>query len=637
MRINMFRASLEPILLALIGAGAVMLAASAGEYWLFDSRPHLLLSRYLLPQNLSAHNLILAITSFDDSVLGRPVSMLSFVLESWITASVDAQLMRWTNIVIHCVNGLLVYLIGRRLGCVFLSLDLRKSQRFGLLVAAVWLLNPLHVSSVLYVIQRMTLLAATFSLTGLLVYIRWRSGEGGKEGMVGALLLLSISLALATLAKENGVVLVFLVALLEVLWPTSQRGDLVQRYSRRIAGAILVLAPLTVLASLLVFPEFYQQWYIGRDFSVWERVMTQSRLLWHYVSWFFMPLPQHLGLYHDDIRISTGLMEPWTTLPAIVFWIGIIYTVIRCRRSLVMLALGLGFFLYGHSLESTVIPLEMVFEHRNYLPSVGLALISAWGLMVLIERTGQTGLMVCVGFVTFLLALLALRSLSWSSEEVLAHTQFRHHPESDRSLYHYANMLLRKGENGEDQRQKKALIVNAYAYYEKLATRDATALVAPVTLLYMDARYFNGRFSERWQSAIAHALESTPRLSSTDYNALNLLAGCVASGWCAAFDERVIGLLNSGVERFPRSVSIHRNLAEIQLARNHPEQSLLHVRQALELRPSTDLHWIGAAAASRLNRTDVVMEHITALQNEDVKGRYHQKIIDLFRHGRTNG
>ena len=76
-------------------------------------------------------------------------------------------------------------------------------------------------------------------------------------------------------------------------------------------------------------------------------------------------------LYHDDITLSRGLLEPWTTLPAALGIAGLIAAAWLARRRAPVAGFGIAFFLGGHLLESTVLPLELAFEHRNYLPAFG--------------------------------------------------------------------------------------------------------------------------------------------------------------------------------------------------------------------------------------------------------------------------
>lgn len=91
---------------------------------------------------------------------GRPVSHASFLLDS-NTWPAPAESFIVTNILLHLLNGTL---LASALWQLALRLDWEKRQAAWVCVvsAGLWLLHPLWVSTTLYVVQRMTLLAATF-------------------------------------------------------------------------------------------------------------------------------------------------------------------------------------------------------------------------------------------------------------------------------------------------------------------------------------------------------------------------------------------------------------------------------------------------------------------------------------------
>jgi tetratricopeptide (TPR) repeat protein len=109
--------------------------------------------------------------------------------------------------------------------------------------------------------------------------------------------------------------------------------------------------------------------YHNRPFSMGERVLTQPRVLLFYVSQLFYPMPQRLSIDHD-VTVSTGLLAPWTTLPALLLVLGLIILAVWRMRRNPLVAWGLLFFFLNHAIEAGILPLELLFEHRNYLPSL---------------------------------------------------------------------------------------------------------------------------------------------------------------------------------------------------------------------------------------------------------------------------
>ena len=154
-------------------------------------------------------------------------------------------------------------------------------------------------------------------------------------------------------------------------------------------------------------PQWLWAGYDLRSFTLFERLLTEGRVLWFYLGLIVFPQLEHLGLYHDDIAISTGLFTPWTTLPALVglAWLAFLSWWTRTRAPLV--SFGIAWFLIGHAMESTVLPLEIAHEHRNYLPLLGILLAAAWVLLRALENKGArktTGIALAIGAPIFLLS-----------------------------------------------------------------------------------------------------------------------------------------------------------------------------------------------------------------------------------------
>ena len=169
----------------------------------------------------------------------------------------------------------------------------------------------------------------------------------------------------ATLSKENGALLPWLIAVVEIsLFRGEWRGRANPQLAR--AGLAVFILPLVMVGVvLLFFPEVITGRYIGRDFSLSERVLTQSRILWRYLGWLVLPDIRAMGFFHDDIVASKGLLLPLGTFLSLFTWVVVIGSAITLRRRWPLLLFALLFYLVAHSMESSVLPLEMVFEHRN--------------------------------------------------------------------------------------------------------------------------------------------------------------------------------------------------------------------------------------------------------------------------------
>ncbi len=380
--------------------------------------------------------------------LGRPVSMASFVLEKLLFQG-DFGLSKRVNVFLHLVNGLLlVYLLVLLLRYV----DVPGHQWIALLAGGLWLLSPMQVSTVLYAVQRMAMLSTLFMLLASICYVRWRIRLA--QGDIRCLWFLPLLLfaILALFSKENGVLILPVLWLLEALWFQCRSESLLyQRRIERVTRMTGIVGVVVAGAVLVIWWEAVLEAYAGRSFSLSQRLMTEPRVLWDYVAQFVWPELSRLGLYHDDIQVSTSLGEPSTTLAAVVAWGTIVALSLLLLRWPLgrYLVLGPALYLVSHSLESTFWPLELYFEHRNYFPSIGIVLFFAVAVSLLLRCWPEVRRPVFV-FIGVFLLLVAGRTSSqvqvWSNATLLVFNHVIGHPESYRANADMAMLMATQGD-----------------------------------------------------------------------------------------------------------------------------------------------------------------------------------------------
>ena len=194
---------------------------------------------------------------------------------------------------------------------------------------------------------------------------------------------------LSILSKETGILFPAYVAAYELIIRRSERGRL-----DKLGRVILVLSLLVAVGIFPYLASPFGQWILSgyeiRSFSLVERLLTESRVIWEYLGWIAFPSLGSFALFHDDIVVSTSLTDPWSTLPALIGLLGLVFWVAFNSRRFPLAAFGIVWFLIGHSLESTFIPLELVHEHRNYLPLLGILLLPVVWLDSLAAKPGVT-------------------------------------------------------------------------------------------------------------------------------------------------------------------------------------------------------------------------------------------------------
>ena len=571
--------------LATIGL-AVLLLVTAAIYWpgldgtlVLDDYVAL---RPLLEAERGATSWLEAITAGGSGPTGRPVAITSFVL-NWLTTGSDVWFLKLTNVVLHLICGGLVFALSR--------LMLRRPvARFGpaahwvaLWVAAAWLLAPLLVSTVLYVVQRMAQLSAVFVLAGLLSYVigRNRIEAGIRAGWRWMFAAFAVCWPLATLSKENGALLPLLAFLIELAFFGFQG---LGRRRLKIMFAILISVPAALLLGRIgLDPAWLTADYAHREFTLSERVLSQSRALFDYAAnALLIPGGSALGIYHDDFQKSAGWWSPATTLPSVLGWLAVAALAWSTRGTrLGVVAFGLVFFLAAHAVESSVFPLELYFEHRNYLPSVGLFFAIAAGVAwQLGSSRGRRMVLVAVAAIPVAYAGLCYqRVLIWQSWESILLASASSHRDSPRTHTGLASVYINRGE-----------LERAFDHLDRANDlygdrhRGAIALHRLSAYCFGDTAVPPGAYRD---------LERIDALQPEAYfaNALDWLAGAVERGQCRRLD---IARLTEAIRArwknrtnapLLRSWEVHVALARLLARLGRKGDAVVELEAASALRP----------------------------------------------------
>lgn len=349
------------------------------------------------------------ITSGTADPTGRPMALLSFLLDAHNWPAAPYPFKR-TNLILHLFNAVLLLLLLRQLGAykaehgavrqasdlVHFPRAMRLDTRIELaavLGATFWLLHPLFVSTTLYIVQREAMLPTMFTLLGLLLWLRGRHAMLHGYGICGVILIVSglgFCTLLGLLSKANGLLLPALALVIECVWlvpsPTSQhapgspasapadtsappRPKVIYRWSMWLLAGL----PTAILAGYLLrsgWNGFIHGVSELRPWTMGQRLLTEPRVLMNYLELLWLPRPFTPGLFNDHIKASLSLWSPVSTLPALLAIFGLIGGAWRLRQKLPALSLAVLFYFVGQSLESSTVPLELYFEHRNYLPAM---------------------------------------------------------------------------------------------------------------------------------------------------------------------------------------------------------------------------------------------------------------------------
>ncbi|MCK4620800.1 MAG: tetratricopeptide repeat protein [Desulfuromonadales bacterium] len=304
----------------------------------------------------------------------RPVAKTSFALNYYFH-QYDVFGYHLVNVLIHIATGILLYFFVKTV----LSLPLLAS-RYGspgwiaLFTALIWLVHPIQTQSVAYVVQRMNSMAAMFYILSFLLYVKARLAEA-KKVRWALFAGCALSGVLAVGSKEIAATLPFFILLFEWYFFQDLSRDWLKRHAFFFAG-MLILFALAAFVYLGADPlGRILAGYETRDFTLIQRMLTEFRVVIFYISLLLFPHPSRLSLLHD-FPLSHSLLDPMTTLlsfGAILGFIGLALYLAKRER---LISFCILWFFGNLVIESSVIGLEIIFEHRNYLPSMFVGLMA---------------------------------------------------------------------------------------------------------------------------------------------------------------------------------------------------------------------------------------------------------------------
>ena len=444
--------------------------------FIFDDYPHIVDNSALKISSLSISELWHASLSSNAGPLKRPVAMFTLALNRHYSELAPFSY-KLVNVLIHIAAAFFVFLaalfIERRV--TGHSSNSHKAAIVALCTMAIWGLHPYNLTSVLYVVQRMTSLAGLFTFIALAIYLycRPRLAHHVKYAWI---MLTGVILAgaLAIFSKESALLLPVHLAIIEfTIFRDAEGTPRLWMKGRK----VLLLLGMTVatiwLASHLSTANWTQQ-YSNRDYSMQERVLTESRILWTYLGQALLPDITKMGLFLDDYPISTSLLNPITTLIAVMAHAGLIALALLRIKKWPVFSFAVLWFYGSHLLESTIFSLELMFEHRNYIAMFG-PIYAITHYLLHLEPQGKlkhAPMLFAIGFALACALSTSVRASYFGDTLLYAEYEARHHPESTRANFYAGRILTQLMQY--DPANEDFYFSRAKHYYETSARADIT-------------------------------------------------------------------------------------------------------------------------------------------------------------------
>ncbi len=499
--------------------------------WQFDDYPNIIGNTSIHITDLSFKSLFNTFFSKGLKLEGktkrlyRPVASLSLAL-NWYWGRDNVFGYHLVNITIHFIASYFLFLtIMLLLKTPNIRGKYEGSEYFiALFATTLWCVHPINTQAITYIVQRMASLAAMFYIIGIYFYLRLRMSQSRQKLYLWAFFCF-LSFILALGSKENTITFPGALMLVEIcFFQNLNKKDNV----RKMIKAILITGVIILFIGSVIFilrakspVSFLMDWYEQRNYTPIERLMTEARIVVFYLSQLFYPIVDRLSIVHD-FPISTSLFNPVTTIPSILFiFLSILFGIFQIKKRAV-LSFAILFFFLNHMIESTILPLELLFEHRNYLPSMFLFLPLAIGLKLVLDYYSDKKRSMYVLLSAFASLLIMafgmgtyIRNFTWQSSKTLWEDVMEKAPELARPYIFLGGYYNDIGDN-----------IKALALYKKaLNMKDPTpkksnaAALNNIGIIYSDLKDYKKAISY-----FKKALELEPGSSEVLHNlALNYI------------------------------------------------------------------------------------------------------------------
>ena len=573
--------------------------------WLFDDYPNIVDNPGVQPHEMSVPALARAAMSSPASEFKRPLASLSFAA-NYLVSGLDPYSWKLVNLIIHLLNGVLVFLLAKALlqattthgppvGAhlvrdAFGPGEERASRTrcaltwhqhdvgiIAALIAASWMLLPINLTAVLYVVQREESLANLFVLLGLIGYMAGRRRMLARSESIaslhagttswGGFALCTGSLVLPTavgiLVKETAVMLPLYAFLIEwIVFRFDTPSGSRDRRLLTLFVAVLVLPMiigLTLLWPSIVAPSSWAT----RDFTLEQRLLSEARVVCDYLAWALLPTPHALSFYHDQFPVSTGLLKPWTTAASIGLLGALVALVFGLRQRNPLVALGIALFLGCQLLTGTILPLELVYEHRNYFASFGLLLAlipllarptasatASRQNMIMAEATPATPRAWSAWLRYALLATLMLwwagltaaTAYAWGNPLRLTRELAARAPDSPRAQYELGRTYIIYSHYDPASPYTRL----AYAPLERAAAMPESSVLPQQALIFMNSRMHLPLKDTWWDSMIAKLKAREPGVQ--DESSLTALVKCARDNACPLPKSRMMEAFKAALD-----------------------------------------------------------------------------------------
>lgn len=588
--------------------------------WHFDDRVNIVDNASIQVKKFTIENIKkISFGAIDTGKISRPVSYLSFAFNYYLDG-LNVFGYHLVNFIVHLLSSFFLYLFILNTLKLPLLKDRyeRNAYPIALLATIFWAINPVHVTAVTYIVQRMASMAGLFYIISMYFYLKFRIAQSSVKYVHIFFCFISLVLAIGT--KENAVMLPASIFLYDLFFIQGLTTENIRKNIK------IALIPIIILiATGLFFYDFSSVFkeYNFRPFTMTERLLTQPRVILFYVSLLFYPLTSRLTLIHD-VEISKSLIDPWTTLAAImVLFLIILISVVKARKW-PLFSYCILFFFLNHFIEGSFFALELIYEHRNYLPSMLLFVPVAVGIVTGLEYFKQKKVVLYVLVAAITIAII-VQSVTVYIQNNIMHDEISlwsdnvkksprlHHPRQCLAVallisgrlpqaFNELNMALNSFESGNVY--KKSVTYGCLGEYYFITGDDERAL-----------KYFN--------KSIVDYPEGLEKALSFDRMA-NIL---MRKGKLEEAEKMVLRAINLK----PYEAGFYQTYSAILNKKNQPDEAIKQAQKAIRLKPDSFWSYLFIADAYKIKNNKRAEQHFLRVGNilmaKDTQFENHLNIL----------
>jgi tetratricopeptide (TPR) repeat protein len=432
--------------------------------FLYDDDINITENRNLRISSLDFESLLRA--GFQMQVKNRPLAYISFALNYYFHGY-DVLGYRFVNVLIHIATGLVFYYLALLTPSLQPgAVDEGRRKAVSFLSSLIWLVHPLQTQTVNYIVQRMTGLEALFFMLSLLLYVvaRTRDGRAAKTAAFAGSLVCGLC-AMAT--KEIAATLPLFIFLYEWFFFRDLKADWLKKTAPLVLAFYAAAGGALLLFGIHVQERLQDYGYGVRGFSPLQRVMTESRVVMTYLGLLVFPHPSRLTMIYD-YQLSRSLFHPITTLLSSLSIVAMGALAVLAAKKERMLSFSILWYLGNLAIESSIIPLDIIYEHRVYLPSMFPILAAVTAAFRLSRRAGVP-VAICCLVAAVCSTWTYRRNAVWTDELVFWQDNAKKSPDNPKVLVNLGIALSDRGRlndaEGVIERALKADDRNPLAYY----------------------------------------------------------------------------------------------------------------------------------------------------------------------------